>query len=215
MSDPAQVERVRRWMIRNPRPASVRVTSVSGEVSDVHIEGTRPRWANYAETICQLNPVKLTALGEDESVIRIEEIDGASVTKGTGDGAQVARITHPDPVAAQQMLTAQLIADAYKHATDVAFSKLVELTDRILTRMDQMEERIQRTESAYHAELRARMKMEFEGREEDTGLFGEIAKEWAGAYRNGKEENAQEGSNGQSESPSNGKAPSYSSVWGG
>lgn len=125
---------IRSWLITVPRPAFCRVTDASEAQHEVTL-GPATNWARAAETIEALEPVRLEALDEKKGLIRATKYD-PSGEEETDDGHTVPaapRFAMPplpassDPETVRLITFAGLIADAYRHSTEVAFARMVDV----------------------------------------------------------------------------------------
>lgn len=136
---------VRSFLLRSPKPSSVRVSREDGEPQV--LKGIRS-YARAADTIVALRPELVECLDKDGNILRAINADGADSNNPSGD-VEVPAVLATDPLAAAFMMYGKLIAKAYEHSTEVAFSKMVELVERMNDRSDNIEKRLERSESAY------------------------------------------------------------------
>jgi hypothetical protein len=177
MSEAAIVERVRQWMMRNPRPAFVRVYSESlSTPSDIEITappGERIRWANIAQDLVSLEPTMLQALDSDGNVIRVE--------RTLGDGRPAASLPHheePRDIPVPQVLStdpetirlthfANLLARAHETSSRISADLQREVITLLLNWTSRVEERLDKTEAEYRAEYEARIQSQIDTVEND------------------------------------------------
>lgn len=123
---------LRRWCMEQPRPHLVRVHAQDGAVHEVLCAGP---WTKVGETLAALQPDQLQAVSADGKVLRaIRPGDESADWSEPVDRARVPTleavpITAADPETQRFALVAQLLANAYRHSTDIAFSQLVALVD--------------------------------------------------------------------------------------
>lgn len=161
-------DRIRQWLLQNPRPSMVRVQTLSGEV---HMVACAPncRWASVAATIAALDPATIQALGEGEEVLRAERCVPGEVTSSPSlSGPELPRassvaIHSMDPQVQLMSHFANLLADAYRDSNAMQL-KMFELMSQ---RTESIERRLERTESAYQAEFRARVETQLQNVEDD------------------------------------------------
>jgi len=151
-------DEIRKWALKKPQPKKLRVVTVQGEERSVLVP-SKPRWRDVADTVADLDPASLEALTEAGDVIRVHHVGEVKTQRRERNNApmEIPKELHEDPETARMNHFANLIHRAYEHSTDVAFDKLVELVDRMDRRQDAMEDRLARTESAYQAEMMARI----------------------------------------------------------
>jgi hypothetical protein len=161
MSAETDLEQLRKWLMQQPRPHSVRVTSLDGGVHDV-VCGTP--WTNCADTVASLNPEHLQALNPEKQTIRALRVTDLSQDWSPDDQPAVRRPPPPpspdygipaaamDPESARFVLFSRLISEAYKHSTQVAFEKLSDIVEA-------MNRRAEAGDRAREAVNRAHVKM--------------------------------------------------------
>lgn len=183
---------LRGFLMRHPRPASVRANLLDGTSKTVAVD-PKISWVQLAAYVGDLEPQTIECLDQEGLVLRGTSFEHLDDADDLEEGIEVshhspttARIVTPDdPQSKQLVLFAQLLADAYRHTTDVAFDKMIslfeqvnkryELTEKSLERMQKMVERL--TESRIVAAEKA---------EEDFGLS-----ELAEAFRGGQAQHAE------------------------
>jgi hypothetical protein len=94
------------------------------------------------------------------------------------------------------MLThfANLLHRAYEHSTEIAFQRLVELTERMGDRSEAIERRLERTEAANRALLQDQVDLAFERAQEVANQnaeasgngAGDLMQQMAGAFLSGR-----------------------------
>lgn len=150
----ARMRAIRNWLLQQPRPHSVRVTT--GD-EDHSIEIGHQKWAAVATSIDALEPDKLEALDEKNKLIRACRVEQLEVNEDEADDtpasdkkdAKRAEREQAAIVAAQTEMMrefARLLADAYKHSTSVAFEKLAEICNIFAKRGDSLEKSLAATE---------------------------------------------------------------------
>ena len=140
---------IRGWLLQMPRPAAVRISS--GDDTHMLEVGTQ-KWAQVAASIEALDPDKIEALdaqGKLLRAIKAEQLedpsdDSEESTAAAGETKRDSKQLEREMV----MLTkfGELLADAYKHSTSVAFGKMVELFDASNRRGDALEKSLSTTE---------------------------------------------------------------------
>jgi hypothetical protein len=134
--------------MQQPRPHVVRVTTVDGAVHEVLCSASP--WTKVGETIAALRPEMLEALDAQNRMLRATRPNDPSSDWGNPEprperppapapSTPYIPITALDPETQRFALVAQLLADAYKHSTDVAFNRLVELVDAQNQRSESVE----------------------------------------------------------------------------
>lgn len=162
-----ELERVvRLWLLQKPRPASL-VLAVGDERRAMALPPNAV-WASVASTVVRMAPDSFEALDDKGAILRVT--DFAELT-GSDDELDTPRPTTPAPPAAPDMvvppdpesqrfaLVANLLAQAYRHGTHVAFERLAAMAERADSRAAGLERAI---ETQYRTE---RMRLERMARE--------------------------------------------------
>jgi hypothetical protein len=194
---------IRNFLICQPAPTTIRMTSSSGEVQEMK-PGRKSR-SKLAETIAATDTTLLECLDADGLLLRamrVEETDqarsvAAPIAQGLQQDPETLRVTH----------FANLLHRAYEHATDIAFAKLIELVERMDARTESIEARLERTEAHYRREQQERIDDLWDRAEEKEtqAASGEnLMNAFMGSAAQGMAAASQNGSGGQS----NGKGQS-------
>ena len=133
--------RIRGFLLQLPKPAMVRVT---GDGEPQELKPGRS-YSKLAETILALAPELIECLDADGKVLRATRMEGAEQRRS--DAAEIPDGLKADPNALMLTHFANLLHRAYEHSTEVAFTRLVELTDRMNDRSDSIEQRLERQEA--------------------------------------------------------------------
>lgn len=146
-------ETLQKWLKQKPRPIKVTVHDEDGGVHEVSVQGPVPR---IADTIIALRPEQLNALGSDGTVLRaMRPNDDAGDWANEDDPPQRPqhRARNPgmfpklpdiplasiDPESMRFILVAQLLSEAYRHATETAFDRLSDIVDSWSSRSEAVE----------------------------------------------------------------------------
>lgn len=134
-----EIDLLRKWLLQQPRPHSVRVTKLDGGVDEVLCSGP---WTKVADTIEALQPEHLQALNEQKQTIRALRCDDIGGDWGSGElGERPSRkaakppetelpaipAAAMDPESARFLLFARIMADQYKLTTQIAFQTLSDI----------------------------------------------------------------------------------------
>lgn len=172
----ATVNQIRGFLLVMPKPTKIVVTCGDGSEEEIDPKGRA--YQKIAETIHALDPQHLRLFSEDGKLIRAKEY----VTEDSrrSDAAAVPEALKADPQAAMLTHFANLIHRAYEHSTEVAFSRLVEITDRMNERSDNIEQRLERAERDNRKLIQEQIDDAFdrareiaEGKQGDGGSFPE------------------------------------------
>ena len=136
-------ERLRNWLMKSPRPDTVRITFEDEEQRIISRPGLTT-WKEVAETISALNPMLIEAIAKDGSTQRATKASEISteVRQRDNDRIQAPAVLATDPESARLCYVADIIHRAYQHATDVAFEKVIQANDTCFTRMAEIVQRV-------------------------------------------------------------------------
>lgn len=172
---------IRFWLMRQPRPAMVRVLCGT-ERTTVPVAAGQS-WANVAQTIEALAPDLLEALDTNGNTIRATrgDDDGDEAELGRGSTASAPVAPPPavpiqqliiDPETARFELFARLLVEVTKHATEqaragneVAFAKLVDIANIMGKRGEALEASLAATERMLHKAWEERVEAEVDAAE--------------------------------------------------
>lgn len=161
------VARIRGFLLKVPKPALVRIT-VDGETQDLK---PNKGYAKCAETVAAMGADLIQCLDADGTLLRAMRTDTSEAQRS--DAADMPAILSTDPHAAMLTHFANLLHRAYEHSTEVAFQRLVELTDRMNDRSDQIERRLERAEAANRRAVEDQIADAYERAEEIATKAGE------------------------------------------
>lgn len=150
---------LRSTLVKQPQPARILVRTQDGEDHDVAGAGKGGRtWAAVARTIMALEPELVQLFDEQGTLLRAVHKDQANVDAPTSPAAVYsASPLHADPETARLVHFANLLADAWRFSTGIAFQKIVELQQQQTDRAIAAENRMERIEAARQRELKERM----------------------------------------------------------
>jgi hypothetical protein len=144
---------VRGFLLQNPHPHLIRITNQDGEVSEM-MPGRKPK-ARVAESIVALNPELIECFDAEGHLLRA--VRPAEIAVRPALPPEVPEELKGDPHAGMVCLFANLLHRAYSHSTEVAFSKLVELVERMDQRTDSIEARLERAEANHRRSQQERI----------------------------------------------------------
>jgi hypothetical protein len=174
-----ELERVLRgWLLKRPKPASLRIV-VADEPRAVAIP-PNATFATIAASVVRLRPDQIEALDPSGAVLRVtdfgeltgeedgdERLPGAPTLPTPAPAAPLEPLTvPPDPESQRFALVARLLADAYRHSTDVAFERIAGIIDRSEARAASLERAVDAMYRAQRAALE-RTARDLEEREEE------------------------------------------------
>jgi hypothetical protein len=142
---------LRGFLMRHPRPATIRVQLLDGTDRTVTVDPKIP-WVQLAAYVADLEPESIECLDPEGTVLRGTHYEHLDDSSDDDDGllpapmaATTARVQLPeDPEGKRLVLFAQLLADAYRHTTDVAFDKMIGLFEQVNKRYEHTEKVVDR-----------------------------------------------------------------------
>ena len=182
------VKAIRYWLMRRPRPTFVRCV-VGKEVSEMQFDA-RTSFARTAESLEAMDADRLEALDPNRVLIRackpseMDEPAEAAPEEEEAPPAPVGAVAS-DPETARFVLVANLISEAYKHSTEVAFSRLADIVDRMTRRTESTERTIESLRRHLLAEAQDRYE---NGGEKEPGLLEQLVGAAAGGLSLAKQE---------------------------
>ena len=195
MATPLQI---RGWLLIQPRPTTVRVVTVDGEIKTLTIAST---WAAIAQSIDAMGAELLEALDADGNLLRAVKV--ASLDEEPEKPAEnaVARAIANDGETERFRLFATLISDAYKYGYEVAFTKMVELFGAVNARTELIEKSLSSTERMLRKSYEDNLKLQMEraATEGGEGGLASFLSAFLGGMNSGSAE-AETKSNGKAES---------------
>lgn len=177
--------RIRGFLIKLPKPAKIRLTSGDGEPQEIKPGRSAARTAESIEALgvdlveCLDKDgalLRALRLGEDES----HRSDAAAIPKGIEADPHALMLTH----------FANLLHRAYEHSTEIAFTRVVELAERLSAHSESIEARLAQAESALRRERDDRREEEVERALEQlaqkAGGDESLAQQMLGAFMQAK-----------------------------
>jgi len=180
--------RIRGFLLVHPKPHSVRVSRGGGDPEVIAIG--KQSFARVAETIDALDVDLVQCLDKDGNILRAMGLGAADERRS--DAPALPAGLHADPQALMVTHFANLLHRAYEHSTEIAFSKLVELVDRIGDRAEAIEKRLERTETQYRQTVEQQIADAYERAEEEAARRkeessgGGFVEQMAGAFLSGQ-----------------------------
>jgi hypothetical protein len=135
-------------------------------------------FARTADTIAALGVDLLEVLDAQGNVIRAMRLDSPEASRV--EAAATPHGLEADPNALMLTHFANLLHRAYSHSTEIAFTKMVELVERIGDRSDAIEQRLERTEIAHRKVLHQQIEDAFDRAEEAAEKAQETAENQQG-----------------------------------
>lgn len=186
MSD---ASRIRGFLLQSPKPQMVRVSTVDGEPHELKPGRS---YAKCADTIAALDVELIECLDDSGKLLRALRMSSADAMRS--DAAATPKGLEADPQALLLSHFANLIHRAYEHSTEIAFSKMVELVERIGDRSEAIEARLERAEAAHRRAVDQQIDDAFERAEETAEKAaegsGDLLQNLAGAFLNGQMQGA-------------------------
>jgi hypothetical protein len=180
MSD---VARIRSFLIQHPKPSIVRVTG-DGEPQDVRVGKSYQR---CAETVAALEPERIELFDAEKQLLRAMSL--ADEESRRSDAASIPAGIAGDPNALMLTHFANLLHRAYEHSTEIAFAKLVDLTERLNDRSEAVEQRLERAEAQYRKLAQDQIESALDRAEEaQSSASGSMEQQMIGAFLGGRSE---------------------------
>lgn len=176
--------KIRGFLIQLPKPAKIRISAGDGEQQELKPGRS---FARTAETIEALGVDLIECLDKDGAVLRALRLDDHDARRS--DAAAVPAGIATDPHALMLTHFANLLHRAYEHSTEIAFTRMVEMAERLSAHSESIESRLAHTESALRRERDDRMHDEYERAREalEKGDTGDpLVQQMLGAFMSAK-----------------------------
>lgn len=191
---------LRSELVKQPRPARIIVTTEDDDKKEVAGAGKGgTTWAAVSRTIMALAP-KMVELFDDAGTLLRAVNAETSTLEVHGPAAGVAGYSvanlHADPETARLVHFANLLSDAWRFSTGIAFTKIVEVVQAQSDRAAALESRLERAEAAYRREMQDKIDDAFEQAEEirtaaaagNQDMALGLLNQFMGGFGNGKAE---------------------------
>lgn len=136
------VSKLRGFLLQKPKPHKVRVTG-DGEPQEL-VPGRS--YVKCAETIEAIGGDLLECFDAQGNLLRALRMNDAEAHRS--DAAAIPPGINSDPNALMLTHFANLVHRAYEHSTEIAFGKMVEVFEKMNERSENIEQRLERTETA-------------------------------------------------------------------
>lgn len=181
--------RIRGFLLQSPKPHLVRISTMDGEPHELKPGRS---YAKCADTIAALDVELIECLDDGGKLLRALRMSSPDALRS--DAAAIPKGLEADPQAMMLTHFANLIHRAYEHSTEIAFSKMVELVERIGDRSEAIESRLERAEAAHRRAVDQQIDDAFERAEETAEKAadgrGDLLQNLAGAFLNGQMQSA-------------------------
>lgn len=146
-------KKFRTFLLEAPRASRivVRTADDTHEIAPAggdHGSSRGHTWAAVARSIIALGPECVEIYDTQDKLVRAMRFDDEAETEKQRN-LSLGIPLNADPETARFVLFSKLHAEAYRFATETAFSKMVELFERVTERSMAIEARLERTEAAY------------------------------------------------------------------
>jgi len=152
-------QELRSWLMKHPRPASLRLSS-NGE-SRILAVPAKVVWQELATSVAALAPELIEALDSNGTILRLVQPSAATEDDYDPEPPRTAAVVTKDPTVANLHAMAEIIAGAYRHSTEVAFTRMVDLFEAVNRRSESLERSLDMTHNmlrkAYEAHAEAVM----------------------------------------------------------
>ena len=136
------VSRIRGFLLQLPKPALVRLTTGDGEPQELKLQKS---FVKTAESIAALGSELIEALDASGKVLRAMRTDTAESQRSEAPTLPAGLAADPNALLLAHF--AGLLHRAYEHSTEIAFTKMVEVVDKMGDRSDSIEQRLERAEA--------------------------------------------------------------------
>lgn len=167
-----------------PRPAIVRVTSANGETQKLTVVPGAV-WVGIAESIRALQPDLIEALDATGGFLRAVRPAEMAHDKEDDEAAAVSSLA-ADPENARLITFAKLLAEAYKHSTETAFNKMVDLFEAVNRRSESLEKSLEATQRILQRTVTA----EIAQNAADPAAGGSVLEQLLAAFLSGQQQGA-------------------------
>lgn len=139
--------KIRGFLLQLPKPARIRVSA--GDAEPQEIKPARSA-ARTAESIQALGAELIECLDKDGALLRALRLGESEAHRS--DAADLPEGIKADPQALMLTHFANLLHRAYEHSTEIAFTRLVELAERLSQHSESIEARLASAEAALRRE---------------------------------------------------------------
>lgn len=146
------LSRIRGFLLQLPKPARIRVCAGDGEPQEIKPARS---YARTAESITALGVDLVECLDKDGALLRALRLSEPEARRS--DAADTPKGIEVDPTALMLTHFANLLHRAYEHSTEIAFTRLVELAERLSSHTESIEARLAHTESLLRREQSERI----------------------------------------------------------
>lgn len=174
--------RIRGFLLKHPKPAVVRCTTADGDTQQM---SPSKSFARTAESIHAIGADLIECLDKDGALIRALRL---TASDAHSDAPPIPAGIEADPSALLLSHFASLLHRAYEHSTDVAFTKMVELVERLGDRSESIESRLERQEALNRRMAQEQIDDALDRAEESAKQqgSGDLVQELAGAFLSGQ-----------------------------
>lgn len=136
---------IRGWLLIQPRASTIRVVTSDDRTHEVSCT-SGASWAAIAASIEALEPVLIEAYDPKGAIIRAVRPHEENNARAEGTIAQPLVLPPgTDPQSVMLIHFADLLAQAYRHSTDVAFERLTSLFEAVNRRSEVLERSLDTT----------------------------------------------------------------------
>jgi len=136
------VSRIRGFLLQLPKPTLLRLTSGDGEPQELKLQKS---FAKTAESIAALGAELIEVLDGSGKVLRAMRTDTEDAQRSEAPPLPAGLAADPNALLLAHF--AGLLHRAYEHSTEIAFTKMVEIVDKMGDRSDSIEQRLERAEA--------------------------------------------------------------------
>jgi hypothetical protein len=129
-------EEMRAWLLIQPRPAYLQITAADHSSHRLDI-ANGVHWIQVAQSVMALDPEVVECFAADGKTLRVIKPKEKRGADDDDDDDEVIEVS--DPETQRLVVFARLIAEAYRHSTDVAFAKMVDIVEAATRRQESLE----------------------------------------------------------------------------
>lgn len=166
------VEQLRTWLLLQPRPSKVVIVDSNADRHELEVKKTMT-WKSVAESVLALDPEKIEAYDGEKLARAIKPAEMV-------DEDEEEEVVVTDPESQRLIVFGKLLASAYQHANQTAFTTLSDICRSMTERTQALEGALRATENIMHENFRdavvAQARAEAAANEGDGDILGTMVK---------------------------------------
>lgn len=201
---------IRAWLLCQPRPSLLRITTEDDQAHELQIP-PGASWIATAQSVEALQPVLIQAYDGANKLLRAirpQEQQPETEDSSSSSSSSSAPTPPTTTAAGDVQMFARLLADAYRHSTEVSFARMVDLFEAVNRRSEALERSLDSMQRmlrrAWEDQIAAQADAAQAQAEANSDPLGGIVNAFVGGVMNGTNHSA--ASNGAASKPTNGAA---------